>query len=264
MLENEALARIFLSMQSESFIQILRAEYTRRCEKNSQYSLRSYARYLGINVACLSVILKGKRPLTSKMIDRLSKKMDLTPYQMQKVNGLSDNQFELLTLDVYAVVSLWYHDAILELVHTKGFKPELKWIAKRLGITPTEVSLAVERLVRFEMLETSEKKWVVKKLYRNFVTNEFTTAALKRVQQKTLELSQHALENHDVANRYHSQMTMAIRTQDLAEAKKMLRAFREKFSFKMQKGKSNLDDVYQLALSFYSITDKYEGDSDEN
>src|SRR5436853_48717 len=40
------------------------------------------------------------------------------------------------------------------------FKPDYKWIARQLGITPLQVKSAINRLRRLEILKTKGRKWV--------------------------------------------------------------------------------------------------------
>lgn len=39
-----------------------------------------------------------------------------------------------LSMDQFAIIADWYHFAILNLINTPGFKSDISWIAKRLGL----------------------------------------------------------------------------------------------------------------------------------
>lgn len=54
------------------FLSYLMQEFDRRKKANSKYSLRSYSLALGISSSLLSRIMKGKIPLTLKMVNRLN------------------------------------------------------------------------------------------------------------------------------------------------------------------------------------------------
>jgi hypothetical protein len=54
-----------------TFAAVLRAELTRRCARNSSYSLRAFARSLDVDHATLSQLLRGRRGLTRDTILRL-------------------------------------------------------------------------------------------------------------------------------------------------------------------------------------------------
>jgi hypothetical protein len=46
------------------------------------------------------------------------------------------------------MISDWYHFAILDLTRLDDFQPEPAWVSRKLGLTVSEVKIAVERLLR--------------------------------------------------------------------------------------------------------------------
>jgi uncharacterized protein (TIGR02147 family) len=260
-------------LRNRDFRLFLQNELIRRCEKNPHYSLRAFAKTLGVHHASLSGILAGKRPLTSKTVNKFCLALNLSPtetrgfIELTKKNSRFSTQLsaqesapvlnhEELTLDTFMSISEWYHDAILELTHIRNFKANPKWIAKALGITASEVNIAAERLQRLELLEISQDgTWV--DLSRNNttnVTNDFTSIALRKYQKKILELSIHALENLPRTQRDHTSTTIAIQSSDLAEAKERIKEFRFELAAFLQRDGVEPDSVFQLALSFFPLT----------
>lgn len=59
-------------MSKNDFILHLQCELERKKNNNPHYSLRAFARDLGIEASLLSKILRGKAPLTSRMFERLA------------------------------------------------------------------------------------------------------------------------------------------------------------------------------------------------
>lgn len=252
-----------------SFRRFLREELIRRCEKNNGYSLRAFARHLGINHATLSSIMAGKRALTRSTIIKLGNSLKLTQEQLTNFlnfYGSHDNQVALtehqnLALDVFTAISDWYHDAILELIHIKNFKPDIRWISKSLGITTTEVRSAVERLVRLELLEISDNTW--KDLSRNNttnITNNLSSDALKKLQAKILELSMRTLTELPRTHRDHTSLTVAMQTRDLDEVKERIKRFRFELVKFIERKQAKPDAVYQFAFSVFPLTKKQLGD----
>jgi uncharacterized protein (TIGR02147 family) len=236
----------------------------RRCEKNPGYSLRSFARSLGIHHTTLSRLLAGKRGLNSNSVKRLCEALRLSPVEVNlflqgeaKQKPVSYNgQFQNLAIDAFVSISEWYHDAILELTHIQGFKGDPKWIAKALGITPAEVSAAAERLRRLELLAiTPRNQWVdLSRDNTTNISNDLTSAALRKLQKKILELSLDSLEEIPRTHRDHTSTAFAIDSSDLPEVKEKIKKFRlELTSFVQRKGvKAN--SVYQLAVSCFPLT----------
>jgi transcriptional regulator with XRE-family HTH domain len=67
-------------MQAEThYLHFLRQELQARRARNPRYSLRGFARALGIGGSALSEILSGKRVPSPKLLDRLADRLDLLP-----------------------------------------------------------------------------------------------------------------------------------------------------------------------------------------
>ncbi len=252
-----------------SFRLFLQNELIRRCEKNPAYSLRGFARTLGCDVATLSKMLKGKRGIGRITILNLGTRLGLSPQEIEEfinkrqkgkraINKRHDASlidYQQLTLDSFKVISDWYHYGILELMRVDHFKPDPKWIARTLGLTVSEVNIAVERLVRVDLLEiTPEGKW--KDLTGGTSTttgNPFTAAAFKKLQRQVLEKAITAIDEVPMEERDQSSVTMAIDSSLLPEAKERIKLFRRDLGKFLSKGEKR-DSVYQLGISLYPLT----------
>lgn len=235
---------------------VLQQEFVNRCRKNSSYSLRAFAKSLGIEASPLSAILRGKRPLTPKTQQRLALAMGMNLGDIQQFARVTPApSFQQLTVDNYAIISDWYHFAILELIAVKGFKANLAYVARTLGISQTEASIAVERLRRVGLLEIKNGKWV-DKTPSGYVTNingELTSQAAKKLQRQILEMSLKALEELPTAVRNHTSMTMAINPEDLSVAKEKITKFRRELCAFLNRNKAPTK-VYQLAVSLFPLS----------
>src|SRR5580704_14910015 len=60
-----------------SFRHFLQGELVRRCARNRQYSLRAFAKFLGIDHSTLSQLLRGKRRLTERSVRRCGMRLGL-------------------------------------------------------------------------------------------------------------------------------------------------------------------------------------------
>jgi len=69
--------------EETSFRLYLRAELARRCARNAKYSLRSFARQLGVDHSTLSQILRGRRALTPAVIGKLGSRLGLDERRLQ-------------------------------------------------------------------------------------------------------------------------------------------------------------------------------------
>lgn len=238
---------------------LLQQEFVKRCRKNPKYSLRAFARSLGIEASPLSAILRGKRPLTKKTQKKLGLALGLSLNELERFKNATDTvavNYQQLTLDNYALISDWYHYAILELTRIESFRPDLKYIAKTLNISQTEAHIAVERLQRLGLLETSEDgNWLdtTPNSYATNINGDLTSPASKKLQRQVLEMSLNALEDLPTEVRNHTSMTMAIDPADLPVAKEMIKKFRRELCVFLERNQ-NPKSVYQLAVSLYPLT----------
>jgi transcriptional regulator with XRE-family HTH domain len=69
---------------NQDFRQYLREELARRCQKNTQFSLRGFARMLEIEPSSLSKLLNGKRRITEAMLVRLAQKLNIPGADLAK------------------------------------------------------------------------------------------------------------------------------------------------------------------------------------
>ncbi len=231
--------------------------------KNPSYSLRAYAKRLGVSAATLSGVLNGQRKLTPKMAGKIGFALGLSPSevwdQQKKILGYKEDSqhqhFHELSEDVFIVVSEWYHLAILEVMKLRDFEPTVKWVSQRLKVHSHHIKMALERLQRVGILEIDSKgKWVDK--MSGFTTHyqkDKTTEAKRRYQKQLLEKSIESLQMDDFSVRDHSSTTMAIDVNDIPIAKEEIKKFRRRFSGILEHTKKQ-NEVYQLQISFYPIT----------
>lgn len=227
--------------------------------------MRAFAKVLRIENSALSKILRGRRRLTRSMLFNLASRLSLGPNEIasferhllesekNRGEGTVPVKYEQLTLDAFSVISDWYHYAILELTRLQHFRSEPKWVASVLDISPVEVMAAAERLMRLGLMTTNENgQWQVV-ANNTTVNNNFTDAAFRKFQRQVLEKAILSLEQVPIEERDQSNMTMAIDSHRLPEAKEMIKSFRRKLTQFLEASPTK-DQVYQLSISLYPLT----------
>ncbi len=243
----------------------LREELLRRCKQNPSYSLRAFARTLGLESSYLSKLVRGNRTITKKVVDRIGFKLGLDPDEIDRFKSKigtdssterTETNFRQLAYDSFKLISDWYHYAILELITVEGFRADHKWIAKSLNINVTEVQSALERLVRLGLLEQDKNgKWETHSANNTTINLDYSEAALKSLQQQILEKAIVSLQEIPLDQRDQSAMTMAIDSKLLPEAKKKIRTFRRDLCAFLQDGRKR-DQVFHLSVSLYPVSKK--------
>ncbi len=262
-MEVEPGSKLSIINKYKNFRLFLQSELLRRSKANSSYSLRAFAKSLDIHHSALSRILRGKRGISRAAFESMVEALDLNPQDVQgfKQSLAFDEEptkqyFQDLTIDTFTVISEWYHDAILELMRTKNFKPDPKQISKSLGISLNEVNAAVERLVRLDLIEiVSKGKWIGHADHTEAgISDAYTTSALKKNQQQILKMAIVAIGEVPREKRHNISTTMAIDIQDMEKIKKLINEFRRKLAKFAQRDKVQADEVYQFGICFYPLT----------
>lgn len=236
----------------------IQREFIERSRKNPAYSLRAFAKYLEIDQSFLSKLLKGQRAITLDLAQTIAPKLGLKSKEVNELflNGtaslpghlsLSDDEFELL--------AEWHHFAIIELSKTDEFEADPNLIAKRLGLHVEEVREAIARLERLGFIKVGEDGFKVLTPNTTWTNNQKTTAARKKFQRSLLEKSLDAIDHVPFDLRENGSVTVAINKDRLPEFKEKLKEIRKELSDYFQgNGERNLDEVYQLTVSFFPVT----------
>jgi uncharacterized protein (TIGR02147 family) len=234
---------------NEEFRIRLREEFTRRLRVNERYSIRAFANHLKLDSSTVSQIFAGKRALSEQKIAAIYKKLGLG-------NNVDKNgdipKFTVMDLDSFAVISDWYHYAILDLALLKSFKSNPKWIARKLSITEFEAEGAIGRLKRLGMLVEKNGRLVkAEKFYSNY-SEGVTSAALKEYQRQVIKKALVAVDECPQDLKDITSITIAADSRKLEGAKERIKKFRRELCKYLEDGEG--DSVYHLTLQLYPVT----------
>jgi len=242
-----------------SFRVLLQTELARRCAENPRYSLRAFARRLGMHHATLSQILRGERPLTSRAIEELGAALGLSEQAIHDhveseppLARRSRREVTELACAAAEVLRDWYHFAILELIQVESFRPDVHWIAQVLGLTTDEVNEALSRLLRLRLLEMRGAEWI--DLSGDAVTHfdDFTHAAVERFLEQLRALAARSLTQGESAQRSHGVTVLAIDSKKLPQATAAIEKFRGELAALLS-GEAP-DAVAHLEIHLFPVT----------
>ncbi|MGZ3805352.1 MAG: TIGR02147 family protein [Pseudobdellovibrionaceae bacterium] len=238
----------------------MKRTFAERCRKNSSYSLRAFARSLGMDSSTLSALLKGKRPLTIKTARKIVEGLNITnPVEVQAlmVSTFVAEESETITsytelaMESAEAISSWQHFAILALLELKDFKGQERIISERLNIPFGIVSECLSRLEKLGLIVKKEKTWHL--TGKNMATpSQIPSAALREGHRQYILKALHSLEVDPVEVREVSGITMAVSKSRLAEAKVMIRDFRRRLSIFVEDGPR--DAVYRLNIQLFPLS----------
>lgn len=237
----------------------LQQELAGRCIRNPRYSLRAFAKFLGVDHATLSQQLRGKRRLTEATIRRLAVRLDLTHTETDSYAAAARlrpadtgpakaRELEQLTAEAATILADWKHLAILELVRLRDFRPDSPWIARVLGLTTDEVNIALQHLLRLGLLEMAAPgRWIDRLGDVSVTTESLARAAIGQLAARALALAAAGGAPH-----LQLSTTFAVSREQLAGLFRLAEAFQREVAAYLEDGPG--DAVYRLDLSLFPLT----------
>jgi len=237
-----------------------------RQRNNPHYSMRAFARDIGLNAGSLSGVLSGRRALPDEVLVSLPKRLAMKPSDVarlrralsevgaHRVQSVHDSKRTMVDARHFHILAEWEHFAFLTLMDTKDFRSNEAWLANRLAISISRVRAVKSRLVDAGLIEEGTKG-ELKKLCNPLNTSEdVTSTALYHGHLEELKLAELALKNRHVLDRDFSSVMVAIPSEKIQEAKSIIRKFRREFAELLENGEG--DEVYNLAIQFYPLTQR--------
>jgi uncharacterized protein (TIGR02147 family) len=259
----------------------LQAVYEAIKQELGKYSYLNFSDDLGFSKTnVLHLIIKGKRPLTSKAAVRIADILqlgskdrkyfeDLVAYHNSRDSVerelLFQDLLELKTKEVRSEDTLlaqleffseWYHSAIYELCFTKNFTSEPKQLAASLTprIRPEQARKSLELLERLNLLTRDAETGTYRPTHSRISTgDEIASLAITRYHQRMIELGKESLTSIQAQARDVSSVSIAIPSSLLPEIKKEISVFRKKL-LSMAEQAQNADVVYQTNIQFFPLS----------
>lgn len=244
----------------------LEESFAARQRQRPAYSLRAFARFLGVQAPTLSAVLAGKRALPRTAAPVVARKLELSPAERARFLGslprngsasagadTPENSRHLLNEETHhRVIAEWEHYAILALMDTSAFRADATWIGERLGIGRLRADVCLTNLLEAGLLKRAAGGKLVKTHLEVRTTDDVVSNALRQSHREALQMGEAKLTNVPLTLRDFSSMTVAIRPNQVDEAKRLLRKFRSDFAKILEEDAGT--EVFQLCLQFYPLT----------
>lgn len=248
-----------------------------RSKLSPGYSLRGFADKLGVSNSYLSEILKGKKALSVELAFKLAVKLKLTDQETQyfcllvQLEHEADPEFRAelmrrleaanpqrkshdLSVDIFKAISDWYHLAILELTFLPNFRFDASHIAKELGISKNEAELAMERLMRLELIQKNPKNRKLRKSKGYTLTeSHIPNSALKIFHKQILQKSIQAIDAQGPKERVTANDILPFDSKNLPEMDRLSREF-SAAAIRIANRSKCKDSVYALSVNFFRLS----------
>jgi uncharacterized protein (TIGR02147 family) len=238
-------------IQSNDYRETLRLILKGRATQNPRYSLRAFARDLDLVPSRLSEIMNKKQGLSRRAAERIAQKLgfkddnyELFCDSVSSLHARAENERKLATIrlvkhqsdaasiyrmrsDTFAIISDWYHLAILELMKLKSFRQDIRWIATELKVSPIQIELAIDRLLRMKLLtKDGSGKLSVSNDFGQ-IDSEIPLDCIGKFHRQLLAKAATSLATTAIDKREITSQLMALTHSEVAEVKRSLKKFRD-------------------------------------
>jgi uncharacterized protein (TIGR02147 family) len=260
--------------QKPYYLEFLRGMLEQRSRKNARYSLRSFARDLGIDAGTLSTLLKESRPLSLRMAEKILDRARASSGERRRVmwsvvesqkqralrrrdprvwsaGALSFPRPLVLDEERFGMMADWYYAAILELTYHEGFQSSPAWIGGQLGISTSRAKAALERLLSLGLLQ--EVNGRLEKVNGHIeLEAPDRSSEVRREKQVQIRLKAiESVERDPVDRRYMASITMCIDPERLPEARRRIDEFSDSLCAFLESGARK--QVYTMEIGLFPL-----------
>jgi uncharacterized protein (TIGR02147 family) len=255
-------------MTTNKAASILKAEFEKKRSKNAKYSLRAFARDLGISCAAASRLMNSKLGLSKKRALEIAVRLGFEDEEALYFSDLvtSENarskkdkaeatrrlseyntRFNSMEIERFRVISKWYCLPVMELVRLHGEKATPKFLSKKLNISFPEASLALKALTSIGVIRDRQ------------VISDFIALPdgppdqdIRRFHQDVLEKAKHAVATQPKKSRNIGCAIVRMRREDVDWASSELRKFRRRLAKRIEEGTGH-DAIYALSTQLFRL-----------
>lgn len=221
---------------------------------------------MGVSHTYLSLVLNEKKRISPRQASWMAESLGFDAAKTTEfVQSVMDTGvkrpkstpqalFKSLEMDRMRVLNGWYHFAILDMTLLKTFRPDPVWIAKRLGVTQSQVRAAAGRLERLGLLKREPGRWTKTEALLA-VPTEKSEAPMRRLHRELILKSLKALASprkKDFDARLISGAMIPANPERLQEAKKRVQKFRRQLIRFLSEG--DCSELYQLNVQLFPLT----------
>lgn len=235
------------------------AEALRRCVANAQvqngYSLRAFAKSLGVPVSTLSECIREKDSVTARRAGEIVKKLPIEKEEQDRLLALMhlppQQDRAKLPEEDYKILLDWRYIAILTCFELDGQDHEAVAIAKRLGIDVKEAAAILDDLVARGFLR-AQGGGLVKSEDHWQTSDGPPRDVIRRHHLENLEVARRALENVPADQRDFTSFTFAGNLQDLALIRQEIRALHARISAIVE-GSRPKNRLLRFTINFFPM-----------
>lgn len=258
----------------DDFRTFLNDEFQRRLVRNPKYSLRAYARDIGVSFSRLSETLSSHVGISVESGQKISARLKMSDLEKEYFLNLilakhgrtldtrkkaalivknykAKRIFCLLRENHSNLLSKWYYPALIELI-TMHKKPNISDIASALKITEHETVAAALYLAEQGFVVRSESGSWKKSTPFLKVESPTPSATIREFHRTFLRCASDAIETQPIEQRKYLSTFFQMRKDSIVEARKELEEFNEAF-LKKYTAEQQAEVVYGFSLQMFKV-----------
>ena len=251
--------------------EILRQHFKRK--KRKGYSLRALARDLEVSPTFISRMFNSKKKVPLAMVGPIARVLDMdfetvleVRRQLLPVDPLAQAQFRtpgssgpwaVTTKRSLSALRQWFYLPLMELTCCIDYDGSHDYLARRLGLSPVTVEVAVRELISLSLLEQDANGYVRKTDPLLRMASSQSVAQVRAFHRQMLKRADEELSRIDseaFAQRLIMGVTVTAAPEDIAIAKKMLADSLHEIANFLAKAQGT--EVYHLAAQLFPLTKK--------
>jgi len=258
----------------DSYLEVVKGEFDRRCERNGKYSLRAFARDLEISPSRLSQILNGKSSPSRSTARKMGQRIGFQGEKLKWFYALVDSQYgptvesrqeakKIVSRYQKGVLSKhvkvenqiqwdWYYFAIRRMTRLKEFKSDAEWIARRLGIKVEEVKRAVQEMLLGGALTLKEGRLVAGENYAVYFDDK--AEARERMEKNLFPRLLASAKKNSRDRSHHARHYFTVNQSQIDELKRLLQSFEDSID-DLTYRTENSDILYCLYLDLFPLVE---------
>ncbi len=262
-------------MKQDFYLETLMNHYSQRKAVNVSYSMNAYARDLQIRPSQLSEVLRKKKGLSEDSARKIANRLKLKAVErenfIQSVSALysrsplirksaieklekNKNEIELSATE-FETIKDWIHFGLMEYlrVHQKR-NIQIKTAAKYFKVTSQRIENALKNLLALGIVKETNGQYHVDEQYV-FAPKNVRASAKRLHHLKLLKVSMGSYLTQDFDERDYFSQIMAIDTNRIPEAKKLIRQFHKDMNELLSPENRTKNSVYCFSTQMFSLKD---------
>lgn len=232
-------------------------------KRGHKYSLRLFAKDLGISSGRLNALLRGTNLPSARTLKLITTRLKLpatsirefqAAIEQEKKRRLLNKADIILKQEDYSIIVDWVPYAIMCLIQTQNFIMTSENVAISLGISKRRADQNIKKLIDLNLIEYVNKKWQPSNLKMTTET-DIPSTLIRQSHEEKMNLALQRMGEVDVVARDFSSIVFPMDPELIGVAKRMLMDFRRSLAEAMS-GKC-ITEVYALNIQLFPLTKNY-------